>query len=316
MSDNLLTVAICAYNAQDTIRDTLRSLSLQTCTQFNIIVIEDGENTEQHEIIGEELCNMPGGVFATGQILTENVGIGAARNVALSLTRTPYISFLDADDLLMPHAVETLTEACRADCEAVIGKTMREAPDGRFEIVGIEERTWLHGRAYKMEMLGRYGILFPKIRMSEDLGFNACVEEFADRNRIAQTYTPIHVQKWRLGSLSRSYDSGWLSSQTYIDALAHYIKSIQDNGVTFQDAKVLPGFMAGAYYRVIMNKDPERRRMMGAKLRAALGEELACLHHTDTNFGWKLAKELAKGFIPYSTTTEPMLRLWDEGVRQ
>ena len=305
----LLTVAICAYNAQDTIAETLRSLALQTCMDFELVVVEDGENAEQHSIICEALAEIP--VKAIGHVHHDNFGIGHARNTALSLVRTPYVSFLDADDLLMPHAVETLTEACKADCDVVVGKTMREAPDGRFEIVGIESATWLHGRAYKLDLLREYEIVFPNIRMSEDLGFNACVEEFADRDKIAQTYTPIHIQRWRMGSLSRrDVVSGELSSETYMYALEHYLHTIRANDVEYVSAKVLPGFLAGAFYRIYNTKDAERRHYLIGLMRETCADVMRSGIMSDPDFRWRLGKEMAKGFLAYATDPDSMVNLF------
>lgn len=316
MITHLLTVAICAYNAQDTLPDTLRSLYLQTSHDFDVHIIQDGPCPEQDAIVQDAMDTAPDDLFIYTTHFRENQGIGAARNLALQSLVTPYITFLDADDLLMPHAVETILEACKADADVIIGKTMREGPDGRFEIVGIESSTWLHGRAYKQSFLEQYGIIFPNIRMSEDLGFNACVEEFVDRNKIAQTYTPIHIQRWREGSLSRqSGVSGFHSSSTYMDALRHYIACLARNRVPYERAKVLPGFLAGAYYRMTNETDAERREHLDGLLSAVCSEvnpQWLIANYPD--FAWKLATEMAKGFLAYATTPDTMLRLWSAEI--
>lgn len=64
-------------------------------------------------------------------IHTENGGVCRARNVGLDAAKGEYIAFLDADDLLMPDALEFLLNAlCTNHCDIAIGKKVSFKPDG------------------------------------------------------------------------------------------------------------------------------------------------------------------------------------------
>jgi len=60
----------------------------------------------------------------------ESRGLGAARNAALDLVDTPYVGFLDADDILRPRALERLLGTVTATgSDLVAGAYVRLRPD-------------------------------------------------------------------------------------------------------------------------------------------------------------------------------------------
>jgi len=83
-----VTVVIAAYNAERFIRQTLDSVHAQTLHHVELIVVDDGSTD------------------GTAAIL--NAGVSAARNAGLALARAPYIFFLDADDVLLPDALQRM----------------------------------------------------------------------------------------------------------------------------------------------------------------------------------------------------------------
>lgn len=101
-----LTLAICVYNASSYLSETLRSVMMQTQQDFHLLIVNDcstdnslsvienffREHSRQHEIISFD----------------ENKGIGYARYFAERHANTRYMMFLDADDILYPHAIETV----------------------------------------------------------------------------------------------------------------------------------------------------------------------------------------------------------------
>lgn len=111
MSD--LTLAICVYNAEKYIRETLLSVTAQTMQDFHLLIVDDcstdgsvaaieeffEENPRQHEVIS----------FA------ENRGIGYARHFAERKAQTKFMMFLDADDILYPYAVEKMYSKIKSD---------------------------------------------------------------------------------------------------------------------------------------------------------------------------------------------------------
>lgn len=87
-----VTVIIPCYNDGKYILKAIESILNQTLKADKIIIVDDGSNTETKEILGKinnEIIEI---------LFQENGGVSNARNVAISLAKTPYILTLDADD--------------------------------------------------------------------------------------------------------------------------------------------------------------------------------------------------------------------------
>jgi glycosyltransferase involved in cell wall biosynthesis len=118
----LVSILIPAFNAQSTLRDTLRSAIDQTWRPTEVIVVNDGSSDDTGAIAGEFA---PRGVRVVTQ---SNGGAAAARNKALSLCGGDYIQWLDADDLLAPDKIEQQMRALdRCSDRAVLSSSW-----GRF----------------------------------------------------------------------------------------------------------------------------------------------------------------------------------------
>jgi GT2 family glycosyltransferase len=96
----MFSIVIPAFNAQRTIGATLQSILLQTRTDFETIVVDDGSTDET----AREVERVGGGRVQL--ICQTNSGVAAARNRGIAAARGDYISFLDADDVWLPEYLE------------------------------------------------------------------------------------------------------------------------------------------------------------------------------------------------------------------
>jgi glycosyltransferase involved in cell wall biosynthesis len=91
----LVSVIIPAYNAAPYIIQTVQSVFEQTYPVVEIIVVDDG-STDDTAAIAE---GIRGGVTVRRQ---PNLGVSAARNHGIEVSRGELLCFLDADDLMAP----------------------------------------------------------------------------------------------------------------------------------------------------------------------------------------------------------------------
>ncbi len=92
----LVTVVIAAYNRESCVGEAIESaLGQETPFPFEIIVVDDGSTDRTAEIArsyGEPV-----------RVITKkNGGPASARNAGVLGARTPFIAFLDSDDLMLP----------------------------------------------------------------------------------------------------------------------------------------------------------------------------------------------------------------------
>lgn len=101
------SVIIPAYNAEKYISQCIGSVLLQTDTDYEIIVVDDGSKDNTGKILQELQCR-------NSSISIETLihsSAGAARNAGLRKASGEYVIFLDADDYWMnPSLLEHLRE--------------------------------------------------------------------------------------------------------------------------------------------------------------------------------------------------------------
>lgn len=101
----MITFVVPAYNAEKTLVRTIESILHQTDSRYYLIIVNDGSIDATEEICRYYQEKHRSQIRC---ICQENRGLGGARNIGMSLVETPYVSFLDSDDWLMPQYVERL----------------------------------------------------------------------------------------------------------------------------------------------------------------------------------------------------------------
>jgi glycosyltransferase involved in cell wall biosynthesis len=120
-----VTVVIPVRDRAELLRHTLRSVAEQTRPPAEVVVADDGSTDSTPDVARDAgarvIRNAEGGW-----------GPSAARNAGLAEVRTPYVAFLDSDDLLLPGALEALGEALERDADApfAYGQAFAAGRDG------------------------------------------------------------------------------------------------------------------------------------------------------------------------------------------
>jgi len=126
----LVSVVIPCYNAERFVAETLDSAFTQTYLNTEIIVVDDGSTDGSAELI-HAYSNRVRAEFGP------NRGASAARNRGTALARGEFIQYLDADDLLMPDAIEQRVATLRktgADAVYSDWERLVEIEPGVFEV--------------------------------------------------------------------------------------------------------------------------------------------------------------------------------------
>lgn len=97
----LLTVVIPAYNVDGYIEEALDSvLSQPYIDDIEIVVIDDGSSDSTFDVVKRVMDRDPAGHIRL--IRQSNRGLSGARNAGIAAVRTPYVGFLDGDDIFLP----------------------------------------------------------------------------------------------------------------------------------------------------------------------------------------------------------------------
>lgn len=120
----LFSVVIPLYNKVDTIERAVRSVVAQTCTDWELIIVNDG-STDGSLAVVKHLATE----FRIKIIDKPNGGVSSARNAGANAAVGEYIALLDGDDIWYPRHLERMR------------KSISRYPDIKFFGAGYERIT-------------------------------------------------------------------------------------------------------------------------------------------------------------------------------
>lgn len=106
-----VSVVIPAHNAATTITDTLESVCIQTFSNWEAIIVNDGSNDET-AAIATSFAEQDSRIRLVSQL---QMGVSAARNTGINLAKFDWLLFLDSDDWILPSHLEHLTTILASD---------------------------------------------------------------------------------------------------------------------------------------------------------------------------------------------------------
>lgn len=113
----LFSVIVPTFNRVGLLENALRSILVQRCTQFEIIVVDDGST----DGTGQFLQSLGNRINVVTQ---SNRGPGSARNLGARYAKGKYLAFLDSDDVWFPWTLEVYRDVVEDYCEPsfIVGK--------------------------------------------------------------------------------------------------------------------------------------------------------------------------------------------------
>ena len=153
----LVSVIIPCHNLARFLGEAIESVFEQTYARHEIIVVDDSSPDNTAEVAARYHPRVR-------YIRQENQGPAGARNTGLRESRGGYIVFLDADDRLLPEALETNLRHLDAhpECAFAAGGCQAVALDGA--LLPIIQRPYV-GKEYYLELLRDNYIWMPAMVM-------------------------------------------------------------------------------------------------------------------------------------------------------
>ncbi|CAL9420568.1 Teichoic acid poly(glycerol phosphate) polymerase [Streptomyces sp. enrichment culture] len=206
-----LSLVVPVYKVQGYLPECLDSVLGQDYTDFEIIAVDDCSPDGSGAIL-DEYARRDARIHVIH--LTENVGLGRARNAGLEKARGEYVLFLDSDDTLSDGALTAISERLEATSnpDILIFDYARTYWDGRVrpnqradlleqsgpDVFTLAERPQLLGllqivwnKAYRRDFIDRTGLTFPP-GYYEDAPWTFCslisAERIALLNRVCVLY--------------------------------------------------------------------------------------------------------------------------------
>lgn len=111
MNAPVITVIIPVYNGEKFLAACLDSLIAQTFVDWEAICVNDGSKDKSLAVLQEYVEREP----RIHIIDKPNEGVSVARNAGLSAAKGRYITMMDCDDTMLPHALQTLLSPMEED---------------------------------------------------------------------------------------------------------------------------------------------------------------------------------------------------------
>ena len=124
------SIIVPIYNADKFLQKCIDSILSQSYRDFELILINDGSSDHSYEI-AEKYQQEDKRVKLYSQV---NSGIAAARQLGLQYSSGDWVMFVDADDYLLPNALQVMYDNAK-DVDVV-----------NASVIGTEGRLWEHGK--------------------------------------------------------------------------------------------------------------------------------------------------------------------------
>ncbi|MDT5040584.1 MAG: hypothetical protein QOE51_1569 [Actinoplanes sp.] len=216
----LLSIVLPVYKVQGYLQQCLDSLLDQSFADFEVVAVDDCSPDNSAAILAEYAARDDRIRIVT---LTENVGLGRARNVGLEHAAGEYVWFVDSDDWLGHGALKAVAERLVAtDADVLVGAYDKVFWDGRVQTVRANAvlaqapetftmESWprinevLHvawNRVVRRDLLVRLGFTFEQ-GWYEDVSFTFPVMAAAGRIT-GLPRTIVHYRQRRIGAITKT----------------------------------------------------------------------------------------------------------------
>jgi glycosyltransferase involved in cell wall biosynthesis len=256
INEGVISVIIPVYNVENFLKKCVKSVTMQTYQNLQIILIDDA-STDSSGTLCDKLAQSDSRILVIHR--GENQGLGSARNLGMSRATGEFLTFVDSDDYLELDACEKLMIYTKKDwadayffgfynvsgskkmkpCFLAPAKSLY-GKDECFELlldaIGeggngfVKQAVW--AVLYRNEFLCKHAISFTIKRGGEDLPFSLAVVLSLDEASIVPEYFYNHV--FNPASISNAYspdlfDAALLSYTAVQSTLQEYGIELKHN---------------------------------------------------------------------------------------
>ncbi|WP_455674255.1 glycosyltransferase family 2 protein [Phocaeicola sp.] len=234
-----ISFIIPAFNAEQYVTECVDSIMSLRLADFEIWVVDDGSTDATSLVVETQLKRWNSERKYVNLLQQRNAGVSVARNVALAQSTKEWVTFVDADDLIMPMFKEALllieqhgenTDVFVFDlhlsANREVGIITTHKKDLSLEIFGQEKRLLLMkntlgfvsneeklnyrfpnslGKVYnKKRVIDAHKLSFPiGVKNGEDLLFNLQVWESVQR--VIASHIPVYLYYNNMSSLTHRF---------------------------------------------------------------------------------------------------------------
>ena len=177
MTGDLVSIVVPCYNPGRYLAEALESALAQSHRNLEVVVVDDGST----EDLTATVERWPG----VRLMRQENRGVSAARNAGARASRGAFLVFLDADDRLLPDAIEGGLQELRIHSSAAFATGLCRPIGPTGEALPFRQQPELRGDCYEEMLQSNFiwmpaQVIYRRQAFQASGGFDTTVDACAD----------------------------------------------------------------------------------------------------------------------------------------
>ena len=207
---DLISVIVPVYNVERYVEKCIRSITLNTYRNLEILCINDGSTDRSGDVL-DRLALEDSRITVLHQ---SNGGVSAARNKGLDMARGEYIAFIDADDYVHPMYFDSLSGCMQtAGADITVCGIEKVEEDAQIQYSEYEDIAYRHldaehffksyyarhmicGKLYRRRDLENLR-LAPEVGYAEDTLYNLCLVHGLKSPKVYETEACLYYYLMR-----------------------------------------------------------------------------------------------------------------------
>lgn len=183
MNKTLISIIVPVYNAEQFLSRCIDSIILQTFSNFELLLIDDGSVDKSGQIC-DEYAKKDTRISVFHK---ENGGVSSARNMGLDNAKGDWVAFIDSDDYIDTEYIQNMYNHIVCEKQLILSGYRSKIKSCNFDEITlkgsdfvkylINKKTILYSqpwaKLYNLNVIKKEGIYFPlNIHLGEDAIFN------------------------------------------------------------------------------------------------------------------------------------------------
>lgn len=258
--DNMISIIIPVYNAEEEIKDCLDSIIKENDVEFEIIAIDDGSKDNSLKILNEYAIHDN----RIHVVYQENMGNSITREKGIQLAKGEFIYFVDADDKIETDTLKNISSHLSDDLDILVfGYSIDYIKENYSKIVSENPGTFSNAREYILTQCNLYPLWnkvynanlirnhhdFPNMKTTgQDLIFNCNVFSRAKKIKVIDDILYHYIKRPKETMVTRYILDGYANLKNKEKA----IKSLIDS-CSLIECQLYYDYMTAEYEVYVMN---------------------------------------------------------------
>ena len=299
----MIDIIIPAYNAHDTIGNTIESIAKQKEKDLvKVYIIDDGSERSYDYILKEYE-----GVLDIVLLHEENAGPGAARQLGIDNSTNEFLMFVDGDDKLYDEYA--ITNLLNHSKDADLVQSYTNTNTGQELRLDPPQYCFLHGKLFRRSIIVDNKIKFDVTKrvqgdIYEDSTFNMLYLLYC--NNIVTVEDPTYIYDYNPKSITKTEYENNQHIFNFIGAMEWFFKEVRKRKIKNKDKELAWDMYVTVFFiYACYNTDPQKYEFVFKKMKL-LKEEY--LKYKD----FMPQEEIVKMFFDYQNKTViPVITFYD-----